>query len=324
MSSHRNLGFRMPSARRTAATVLVLLATFLVFTQSAWADHRRDVDVEFTQLDSEIRHGELVVHYEIDRHDWRQIRRNHIEPRLNMYGADSRHGAYRFRASAELFERRGTVVFSRSVIPGFRGAVEYRLVGHTRRARIDDTIYGESCSSRVRVAVAVPREHRHHHHHPPAGPSYAEIVAACDDVTTFDDDLQDCVSLALAIPVEPLEVVGACGAATTFSKDLNACLANAAGLVYTPVATIRACDAATHFGEDLAACVRSASAYRSSAAGVIRACDEATDFRDDFGTCVAEGARLGYRAVSVVEACDAATTFDRDFEQCLAGARRRG
>ena len=287
MRTSRHFTFR-------CVTVIFALAALLLtnlISASAFAEHPRDLEVAFDELDVRVVDGELHTTYEIDRRDWRELQRLRIRPRLNLY-TENRRGTFEFAYSVPLSYRTATVAFPADVTPYRARAVEVRLSGERGRTRIARTSYGHDCSTRVRVAVYRPASPRHHPTHPRRPPQNdVALINACSANTSWSGDLDKCIVKASAISHGAPDAVNACGAATSWSGDFLSCLDHAATIRRNHVGAIQACSAATSWAGDFKQCLQTAATYHGDATPTIHACSAATDWAGDFNHCLVAARR---------------------------------
>lgn len=311
---------RNPS--RPVSFLIILAVAFVMaslVTRDASAEHRpRNLDIALDQLDVSVVRGRLHVTYEVNRHDWRMLKKLHIRPRLNLY-LPKRPGVFEFVQSAPITSRAATIEYSRDLTPRRGRYAEVRLSGERGRTKIATTSYGSSCASRIRIALQRPsRRHHDRGHH---GNEVA-VIESCSRNTTWSGDLNQCIAKAQGIESNAPATINACGASTSWSGDFLSCLDLAGNLGRSSAATIRACESATSWSGDFKSCLKSAAAYHGDAAPTINACKAATDWSGDFKDCVNDARRLGYRAPQIVNACGNATSWSGEFKQCLAAAHR--
>ena len=190
---------------RGSMALLCALMMLMVSATSAFAQGRA-LDVEFKDVDAVAkRGGALTVEYTIKKRSWRELKREGITPRINLYVERENRRGYNYAYSVELDRRSGRIEYPREFV-NVRGmrTVEFEVVGFAGASRVDRVTYGSECASKIRVALArrgkgggdrVDRDR-------PRRGARAQLVAACERQTKYSSELNRCIDEAAALPLE--------------------------------------------------------------------------------------------------------------------------
>ena len=319
----------MDVVARGSVALLCALMMLMVSATSAFAQGRA-LDVEFRDVDAVARRGgALTVEYTIKKKSWRELKREGITARINLYVERENRRGYNYAYSVELDRRSGRIEYPKEFV-NVRGmrTVEFEVVGFAGASHVDRVTFGSECASKIRVALA--REGR------PGGDGVdndrplrgarARLVAACERQTKFSSEFNRCIDEAAALQLEvAASVVDFCGGQTRFATGLYTCIESAATLRHDPIASIKACGAVTKFDSEVKACVQLAASFDRPAAPSVAACGAQTRFNTGFNSCLKAARDVpGRRVGQLVEACGVASKFDQGLVSCVKAASGLG
>jgi hypothetical protein len=145
----------------------------------------------------------------------------------------------------------------------------------------------------------------------------AQVIQACNDVTTYDSEMKACTGYAMDFRVEwAVDAVETCDDITTHSSDFKKCLkASRDYETHNPSEVARACDEVATHQSDVQNCLQAGSAYTAAPAPMIEACGAASDFNSDAMGCIQKATRLDEGGAEIIRACSG-----QSLESCIERA----
>ena len=145
----------------------------------------------------------------------------------------------------------------------------------------------------------------------------AGVIAACNEHTRYDSDMETCTKYALKVEPEwAEETVVACDEHNRYRSDFRHCIEVAVKYDdQNPAEVMETCDESNRYRSDTKKCVKFGAAYSSDPTPIIEACESAADFRSDQMACIRLGAKLGEGGAAIVRACSG-----RELEECIERA----
>jgi hypothetical protein len=299
--------------RRILTFLLCALIAVLVLPSTAAADG--DVNtVEFDALEGSVRGGQLTLVYRVDRRSWRQIKRQKVEPILNLWLAPSGEGDAAFSYSQRLHKRKGSFTYPKSVALRDGDRVEIEVVGYHKDWRVEATRFDDQVGAWINFTVD-------------GGELVTADLAEPDDSEPDDSEPADEEPDQTDDEPDPkwrIGVISACKEAV-YSTRVDKCVEDATKLdPHWAAATVAACADAFSSSSYITKCLKGARQHKFDAAATVAACDDAFASSSYTVECLEDTANFTSAPAPVVEACDDATVSSSRLKECIDAARGLG
>lgn len=145
----------------------------------------------------------------------------------------------------------------------------------------------------------------------------ARVIEACNEVTTYDSEMQACTGYAMDFQVAwAVDAVETCDDITTHTSDFKKCLeASRDYETHNPSEVAKACDEVATHQSDVQTCLKAGSGYAAEPAPIIQACGAASDFNSDAMGCIQTAGRLEEGGAEIIRACSG-----NSLESCIQRA----
>lgn len=329
--------------RRILAALLAAAIATLAFAAIATAAH--GTQVRLSELDGELRRGQLRLEYTIAKRSWREIDARGVEPTLVLERLSKRrdrsHGTPRFYFlySQTLHARKGTFTFPRSLDLDPGDELRMKLVGYDKDWRITGLRHGTHRGPSLalhlhgrKLAVGTP----HHQQPPPTSPPpppaeqdedpkwRVKVIAACKETVQYDSQVDDCTKLAFGKLDKrwAASAVAACKEGVQYKSQWDDCIKLAATFTRDPSQTIRACKASVQYASQWGDCLKASAKHRAEvdSPALLDACKDSVKYASQRLGCFKLGDELGADGADLVRACKGS----RDLEKCVRSANGAG